>query len=314
MFILGGNIDADVERGTLMAMSAGEQDVPQNMFIRSKHAIRSVGYACARLPHLPVYRLTNQRMPLPDDLRRIYFYHVRKTGGTTFAHAFLALGGEQPGVVEGRMKRPPFCTTSGPYRFAYQDPPLLRRGYYFFGYGHESAQLVRLPERTFTITILRDPVDRVVSLYRYLADPRADEGQTFRSQAYERLWVRSGFSDFLDKVAPFELLNQLYMFSQSGDVSAAAERILRCDRVLLTEDLDRGQAELAAYLGLSLAPRRERQSTLDYWPAANEADRLRELLEPEYQLMSLVTSSLSVPPPQPDPPPGQDVGAARRVV
>ncbi len=81
------------------------------------------------------------------------------------------------------MKHAPFCTSSGPYRFAYQDPPLLRHGYFFFGYGHESVSSVgATPGKTFTITILRDSVDRVVSLYRYLADPRADEGQTFRSQ------------------------------------------------------------------------------------------------------------------------------------
>lgn len=294
-----------------MVTIAGQPNVPQNWVIRSKHAIRSFGYACARIPHLPAYRLTNRLHPLPDGMRRIYFYHVRKTGGTTFAHSFLALAGENPGVVEGRMKRPPFCTSSGPYRYAYQDPLLLRHGYYLFGYGHEPAELIHLPEMTFTVTILRDPVDRVVSLYRYLADPRADEGQVFRSQSYEREWVKSGFHRFLDQVAPFELLNQLYMFSRSGDVTEAAERILSCDRILFTESLDRSQAELAAYLGLGLAPRRERQSALDYWPAGDEEGRLRELLEPEYQLMSLVAGSApSGAGPDPSLEPAQDTGAA----
>jgi len=274
-----------------MSTLADEPDVPQTLFIRAKRAARSLGYACVRMPNLPAYRLTARRHPLPDGLRRIYFYHVRKTGGTAFAHAFLALGGEDPAAVERRMRRPPFCTSSGHYRFAYQDPGLLRHGHFFFGYGHGPARLIRLPDSTFTVTILRDPVDRVVSLYRYLADPQADEGQAFHSQGYEREWVRSGFAMFLDRASPFELLNQLYMFSAAGDVAEAAERILRCDRILFTEDLDRGLTDLAAFLGLGLVPRRERQSTLEYEPTADEAARLRELLEPEYQLMSLVTGS-----------------------
>lgn len=276
-----------------MPTLAGEPVVAQTLFVRAKHAVRSVGYACARTPNLPLYRLTTRQHPLPDALRRIYFYHVRKTGGTTFAHAFLTLGGEDPRMVERRMRRPPFCTSSDHYRFAYQDPGLLRHGHFFFGYGHEPAERIHLPDNTFTVTILRDPADRVVSLYRYLADPRADEGQAFHSQAFEREWVRSGFTEFLDQASSFELLNQLYMFSAAGDVAEAAERILRCDRVLFTEDLDRGMTELGTFLGLSLAPRRERQSKLEYEPTAAEAARLRELLEPEYQLMSMVTGRVS---------------------
>lgn len=274
-----------------MASSVEEPTTLKTLFVGAKHATRSFGYACARLPHLPAYRLTTVTHPLPGDLRRIYFYHVRKTGGTTFAHAFLTLGGEDPSVVERRMKRPPFCTSSGRFRFAYQDPPLLRHGHYFFGYGHKPAETVRLPDRTFTVTILRDPFDRVVSLYRYLADPRADDGQTFHSLAYEREWARSGFGAFLDRASNFELMNQLYMFSRSGDAAEAAERILRCDRVLLTEQLDRGLAELGNYLGFTLSSRRDRQSRLDYWPTDGEAARLMEMLQPEYRLLELVMAA-----------------------
>jgi hypothetical protein len=263
----------------------------QAYYVSAKHVLRSLGYTCVRLPHIPVYRFTTAAIPLPGDLKRIYCYHARKTGGTTLAHAFLALGGEEPGLVEQRMKRPPFCTTSGAYRFAYQDPPLLRRGYFFFGYGHKPAELIHLPDQTFTITILRDPVDRVVSLYRYLADPEADEGHAFHSLAYEQEWAKSGFESFLGRVTRDQLLNQLYIFSQSGSVAEAAERILGCDCILFTENLDRGIGKLAAFLGLTLAPRQVRKSRFDYRPSSSETARLRELLEPEYQLLSAVAAS-----------------------
>jgi hypothetical protein len=269
-------------------------------FAEAKHAVRDFGFACVRAPLLPVYRFNTPAIPLPGDVRRIYCYHVRKTGGTTFAHAFLTLGGEEPGKVERRMKNPPFCTASGPYRFAYQDPPLLRRGYFFFGYGHKPAETLRLPGQTFTVTILRDPVDRVVSLYRYLADPRADEGHTFHSLDYEREWARDGFGRFLDQVSRRQLLNQLNMFSQSGSVPEAAGRILACDRVLTTEKLDDGLDELGSFLGLPLRAQRLRQSLFQYQPTDSEKARLRELLDPEYQMLELVTKALATRAPAAD--------------
>jgi hypothetical protein len=254
----------------------------------AKRAARSAGGACVRLPYWPAFRRTGASVPLPGGVERIYCYHVRKTGGTALAHAFLTLGQEDADRVERRMRYPPFRTSSGPYRYVYQARPLLRRGHYFFGYGHRPAEHLRLPDRTFTVTILRDPVERAVSLYRYLADPRADDGQTFRALADERDWARSGFGSFLDRVSRPQLLNQLYMFSVSGSVPEAAERILGCDRVLSTEALDRGVGELAAFLGLPLALRRVRQSRFGYSPTDSETARLRELLEPEYQLLALL--------------------------
>jgi hypothetical protein len=261
------------------------------LYVGAKHAVRSLGYACARLAHQPVRRRTTTTIPLPGELRRIYYYHVRKTGGTSFAHAFLTLAGEDPDTIEWRMRRPPFSTTSGRYRFAYQDPPLLRNGHYFFGYGHKPAETVRLPDRTFTVTILRDPVGRVVSLYRYLADPHADDGQAFHSLGYEREWAKHGFGHFLDQAAPGQLLNQLYMFSLSGNVTEAAERVLACDRILHTESLDEGIGELAAFLRLPLTVKRVRASRFEFDPNDSEWARLRELLDPEYQLLSLVSAA-----------------------
>jgi hypothetical protein len=236
-----------------------------------------------------VYALERKRtVTLAEGVERVYCYHVRKTGGTSLAHSFLGLGGEDPGLVEKRMTRPPFCTRSGAYRFVYQDLPLLRRGIYQFGYSHKCADVVRLPPNTFRVTILRDPIDRVVSLYRYLIDPRADEGQAFKALPLERAWVSSGFPEFLARASRAQLLNQLYTFSRSGDVEQAARRILSCDRVLFTHELDTGIADLGDTLGLPLRTRRARISATDYSPSESEAAQLRTLLDPEYQLLELV--------------------------
>ena len=138
---------------------------------------------------------------------------------------------------------------------------------------------------------MRDPVERVISLYRYLTDPRADFGHAFEAPAHERDWARDGFGTFLDRLPMRDLRNQLYTFSSSGSVTEAAETILTCDWIMRTESLDLGIEELAAYLGVPLTSQRTRQSRLDFRPTDRERERLRELLEPEYQLLALLNSS-----------------------
>jgi hypothetical protein len=264
------------------------RDRLRDAYVTTKHAVRSAGHTCARLPRLPIYARYRPPVHLPGGKLRVYYFHVRKTGGTSLAHAFLSLGAEDPARVERRMRLPPFCTASGDYRFVYQDRPLLRRGHYFFAYGHGPAETVQLPEHTFTVTILRDPIERIVSLYRYLIDPGADEGQAFHSLAYERKWAEAGFMTFLDRVSPEQLQHQLRMFSVAGDVDEAADRILACDCLLFTESLDDGLAHLGSLLDLPLAPRRVRSSTTNFVPTASERARVAELLAPEYQLLARV--------------------------
>jgi hypothetical protein len=266
----------------------GGRDRLHDAYVTTKRALRSGGHAAARLPRLPLYARYRAPVDLPGGKVRVYYFHVRKTGGTSLAHSFLALGAEDPGRVERRMRLPPFCTASGDYRYVYQDRPLLRRGHWFFGYGHGPAETLQLPERTFKVTILRDPVERVLSLYRYLIDPDADAGQTFHALAHEREWAGTGFMAFLDRVSPQQLRHQLHMFSLAGDVDEAAERILDCDCLLFTETLDGDLRRLGSLLGVQLAPRRVRSSAAAYVPTESERARLAELLEPEYQLLARV--------------------------
>lgn len=270
-------------------MSEHARHVPvRDAYVATRHAVRSVLHAGARLPRLPFIARYSPPGPVPGGYHRIYYFHVRKTGGTSLAHAFLALAGEEPERVERRMRLPPFSTASGAYRFVYQDRPLLRGGHYFFGYGHGDVERVRLPEGTFTLTILRDPAERVLSLYRYLIDPRADEGQVFHALDHERRWAADGFMTFLDRVSPAQLMNQLHMFSPTGDVDEAARRILSCDSVLATHTLDEDIGELGRRLELPLVARHVRSSRAEYEPDESELARLREMLEPEYRLLSLV--------------------------
>ncbi len=195
------------------------------------------------------------------NVDRVYLFHIRKTAGSSLCSAFDG--------VEG------------------------------FESAHSPAWLVEVPEEAFTVTILRDPVSRVVSYYRYLLwaidHPDAhglepdidaivaegaliDGGLRFSIDQIRKLKTessvrelgvgqfarrllarRSGFDGFLARVPPRKLLTQLHMFSRRFDPGEAAENILECDEVLFTESFSEGLNRLGGRLGVDLEERHERR-------------------------------------------------------
>jgi hypothetical protein len=220
----------------------------------------------------------------PPEVRRVYQYHVRKSAGTSLLFAFYALGGEDPKAVEARLPRYHF-TTSGGYTFVAHDKRLIARGHYTFGSSHLPAWDLQLPTGTFTVTVLRDPVERALSLYRYLRDGGSDADYVFKAPPSQRRWADDGFGTFLDRVPPFHLCNQVHMFSRIGSVDEAADYISGLSFVLRTERLGEDLEQLGQTLRLPLGARTERTSTRSELLSAAEYERLREALEPEYQLL-----------------------------
>ena len=233
----------------------------------------------------PSYRRLARSYELVDGSRRIYCYHVRKTAGTSLYLSFLALGGEDPMEVWRRMtaSRLP-RTISGGYSFVANHRMLLAEGAYFFGRAHRAAARQRIPPRTFTVTILRDPVERVRSYFDYLVAGDAP-GTPGRVATRERATAGNGFDAFLDRVPARDLLNQLAMFSERFDVSEASDRIAGCSSVLFTEQFADGLAALGRRLQLPLAlapgPSHGKADAL----TAEQTERLRVRLEPEYELL-----------------------------
>jgi hypothetical protein len=230
---------------------------------------------------------------LPDGSQRVYLFHVRKTAGTSLVRSFLALGGEEPGAVERRISSSLLSRTkSGEYVLTC-GRGTLQQGDYFFGWSHTAGHHLRLPSRTFTIGLLRDPVARVLSYYRYLiAGDAAGDNMAWRVQNDERALAGESFSDFLKNIPDELLLNQLYMFSQRFNVAEAAERILECSAIMMTETYEQDLHNLASALGLPLEYRRERITALTKAPVEEKDLRaLRDRLAAEYELLEKLRTS-----------------------
>ena len=98
--------------------------------------------------------------------KRIYFVHIRKTGGTSFNHMFLSLSGEDSKSLYSQL-----CRTrenrilSNGLIYVGWNTRHINKGNYFYGFSHTPLHKLDLPNETFTVSCFRDPVRRVVSHY-----------------------------------------------------------------------------------------------------------------------------------------------------
>lgn len=226
-----------------------------------------------------------------EEYRRIYMYHVRKTAGTSMAFAFMRLADTDPYLIERRLARFTFAYSNG-FRYVANNPTLIRQGNYFFAHGHAPEYAVDPPETgTFKFTILRDPIDRVLSLYRYLAQPEADLSFAMTAPDEQRRWAMEGFDSFLDQIPSGYITNQLHMFSRSGSVDEAVECLGKLNMVLRTERIDLDLARLQEALGLQLSLSRQRASLFSFTPTDAQRDRLHDLLKLEFEMLRQIDES-----------------------
>ncbi|MBZ0098425.1 MAG: sulfotransferase family 2 domain-containing protein, partial [Taibaiella sp.] len=204
------------------------------------------------------YRLLTRNYQLPGGYRRIYHYHIQKTGGTSINHMFLNLSGKPGEQVynqissltadQGSNESPQYRVTARGMVFVGWKKYIIEQGYYFYAFSHLTAHELQLPPQTFTLTCLRDPVKRVISHYRHLLTHRESHGLKPEVNG----WLRSTFQESLVDWPNHYLLSHLHMFSPNYDVDEAAERICQVDAILFTEEMAEGVARLAQRLNLDL--------------------------------------------------------------
>jgi len=216
------------------------------------------------------------------EFDRIYFYHIRKCGGTSVNHMFLGLSGEDAGNVYRRLSAAS-RTISGGKVFVAHGKRLLQQGHYYYGFSHRPAHQLNLPDRTFTFTCLRDPVKRLVSHYRMILEYKK-LGKRGGNLDREATWFGDDFGEFLTNVPKEHRLNQLYMFSENYDVEEAYHNITRCSCWFLLEHFAEGITRLSSGLGIGLQPAHVRKTILGIDINDEDLERAKEMLEPEIRL------------------------------
>jgi len=230
------------------------------------------------------YIKMSRHSSLNNAYERIYFYHIRKAAGTSLNHMFLSSGGEPGGKVYARLvKAFTRQTVSNGLVFAGWDKKLIEKGNYYYAFSHLPFHRVRLPKNTFSFTCLRDPVSRVLSHYKMLEQCRQSLSPPLWFNK-EKMWLGNTFNDFLDKVPKVHLLTQLFMFSKEYDIEEAFDRIMGCTCFIFTEKFDQGVQLLSSRTGCTLEPIHTRKASFNFKLEEIEMERLRALLEPEYQL------------------------------
>jgi hypothetical protein len=228
-----------------------------------------------------------------DHWKRIYFYHVRKAAGTSINYAFLSLGGETGRDVYEKMPSlHNHRILSGNKIFLGWNRSLIERGDYFYAFSHIPAHELRLPDRTFSFTCIRDPAQRVLSHYKMLLEYRESPAPPAWFEK-EGDWLGEGFRDFLSKIPQEHLLNQLYMFSSTLNPDEAFNRITHCSHCFLVEGFSRGITELSEKIGIELNPMHVRKTLTDPHISSEEVERLHSILEPEYILYDNLKKYLS---------------------
>jgi hypothetical protein len=235
---------------------------------------------------------TARPVPLPDGFRRIYHHHIRRSGGTSVNAAFFNTGGEDFRAKEPLLASQGWMVHGGRV-FVAHNRFLIGRGDYFFARSHTPAHDLSLPPSTFTITVLRDPVARVISHYNLLAEWESKDIR-HPSRAVEGPWLGASFTDFLARMPREHLFRQLFTFSRQLSVDEAGAALAKIDAILFCETLADGLAALGRRLDLELALFHEKAST-PVLPVS-DADRamLKDLLEPEYALIAGLSGAHNV--------------------
>lgn len=221
------------------------------------------------------YRYLATQYEFPDEYKRFYLFHIRKTGGTSLNHMFLSLGDQENTALYDRLS----CTSehrivSGNKVFVGWDKKIIEEGNYFYAFSHIPFHLLNLPKDTFTITCLRNPVDRVISHYKMLLHYRKNNIQ-HPCMLTEGEWLGNGFEDFLERIPKKHLLNQLYMFSSSYNIEEAYQNIISSSFYFFTEEFQKGILNLSEKSNYAL----EIQHVRKHENVVNIEDKLMKLLE-----------------------------------
>jgi len=236
------------------------------------------------------------RETLLNEKRKIYHYHIRKTGGTSINHSFFHQSAYDNVNLFFRLlnqKSISHRLVANGKIFVSWNRFLLNKGQYFYGYSHHPMHILNIPEDVFKITSFRDPVKRFVSHYNML---RYFQKEKTNSKALkdEGKYLGNSIVDFANNIPKKHLKTQIYMFSKKMDYHEATENILNnCDYIIRTEKLNDDLQRLERILDISLPSNRQRAYGYKEEISSTDLNILRGMLDDEYRMLEKVFSEFA---------------------
>ena len=255
--------------------------------MRIRLSPRKIVSSCARRwAHYQTNRILSQYDF--GGFKRIYHFHIRKTGGTSVGKMFMSCRQNDGNQVWGELgSAPDKPLNKNGLIFVGWNQPLIEQGEYFFAFSHFSYDQLSLPAETFTFTCFRDPAARLISHYKMLVD-MSKLPVPHPCFAIEGKWLGDSFEDFLDRIPREHLENQLFMFSQRFSIDEAIARVRNLNLWMFTEQFDNGVKRLSQATGLSLQFRHERKSRYEVQLSPETRRLLRRKLSTEYEFLEQV--------------------------
>lgn len=167
---------------------------------------------------------------------------------------------------------------------------LLEQGNYHYGCTHFPSWKIQEPRDSFTMTIFRDPIERIVSHYNYIIG-KIERGENEDWLVKERPLLGNSFTQFIDNLPPEKLLNQLYNFSENYNLIEAVDRIKSLNLILTLENLSEGIHDINNMLGLNLRIMKKNMSETFYRASSKEIRYLKDKVEKEIDLFNRLNIS-----------------------
>ena len=220
----------------------------------------------------------------PEKHRRILFFHSRKTGGTSLNHMFTSYFSDADYIANN------FNNYSKRYRvirkgFIVQasNISLLEQGNYHYGCTHIPSWKIKEPNNTFTISIFRDPIRRIISHYNDIKG-KVERGEKHSCLQEESKFLGSSFTEFVDNLPPEKLLSQLYNFSNDFDIDEAVKKIKALNLTLTLENISNGVQRINNRLGIDLKLVKKNKSKSFNMPSTDEINYLSNKIQLEIEL------------------------------
>lgn len=217
--------------------------------------------------------------------KRIYLFHIRKTGGTSLNSMFLSLSNEDSNNLYTKLGQSPDHRLSrNGLVYVGWNTKYIKKGNYFYAFSHTPFHKLSFPEKTFTVSCFRDPVKRVVSHYNMLMNFSLNK-INHPCMATEGKWLGNNFVEFLSKIPKEHLLNQLYMFSPNFDITEATSNVKSLSHFFFSDSFGKGVDEINKKTGLKLRSIHIRKAKYKAQISDDSLATLRDMLHDEYRFI-----------------------------